>query len=391
MYGSTEATPPIGDSAMSLARAVLMHGPISRGDLGRRLGLSPASLTRLSKPFLDLGLFVELSETVNGGVGRPTKPLDVSLDGRRFVGIKVTGEGLFGVLTDLRATELASAHHPLSNTDPAEVVRRLVALVLELAGGVPIAGLGVTVGGQVLNSRVVARAPFLGWRDVHLATELEASLAIPVLVENDVAGLAAAEQWFGAGRGTASFAVLTLGVGVGYALVVNDRVISTRDSGLGLGGHVPLDADGPLCGSGHRGCSDAMLTEASISAQVGATLGRVVDYAEVLTLAASAEPAALAVVQASGRALGRLVALIANIAMVDTIVLAGEGIGLWDVVGDEIMAAASAGRDPAATPLQISVDTTGVSSWARGAAAVAIQHTLARLTVAEATPPGAAS
>ena len=134
-----------------------------------------------------------------------------------------------------------------------------------------------------------------------------------------------------------------------------------------------------------------MLTEASISAQVGATLGRVVDYAEVLTLAASAEPAALAVVQASGRALGRLVALIANIAMVDTIVLAGEGIGLWDVVGDEVVAAASAGRDPAATPLQISVDTSGVSSWARGAAAVAIQHTLARLTVAEATPPGAAS
>lgn len=383
MYGSTEATPSIGESALSLARAVLMHGPISRHDLGRRLGLSPASLTRLSKPFFDRGLFVEVSDTPTSGAGRPTKPLDVRLDGRRFVGVKLTGEAAFGVLTDLRATELASARQALTSRDPAAVVRHLVALVQELAAGSPIAALGVTVGGQVLNSRVVARAPFLGWRDVQLAAALETSLGIPVLIENDVAGLAAAEQWFGAGRGTASFAVLTLGIGVGYGLVVNDRVISTTDSGLGLGGHVPLDADGPLCASGHRGCSDAMLTEANIRAQVSELLGRAVTYDEVLALAAAGEPAALGVLQASGRALGRLVALIANIAMVDTVVLAGEGIGLWNIVSAEIVAAAHADRDPAATPVQINVDTTGVSSWARGAAAVAIQRTLANLTATD--------
>ena len=94
-------------------------------------------------------------------------------------------------------------------------------------------------------------------------------------------------------------------------------------------------------------------------------------------------PAALSVMQASGRALGRLVALIANIAMIDTVVLSGEGIGLWHVVADQIVAAAHGDRDAEATPVQISVDDTGTSSWARGAAAVAIQHTLARYTVAD--------
>ena len=382
MYGSTEAAPSIGDTALSVARAVLMHGPISRGELGRRLGLSPASLTRLSKPFFDRGLFVEVINASVSGVGRRTRPLDVRLDGRRFVGVKLTGEGAFGVLTDLRATELASAHRRLTGRDLAEVVRQLGSLVHELSGGDPVAALGVTIGGQVLGSRVVARAPFLDWRDVNLAAALETSLGIPVLVENDVVGLAAAEQWFGAGRGTASFAVLTIGVGVGYGLVVNDQVISTPDSGIGLGGHIPLDPTGPVCGNGHQGCSDAMLTESSIRAQVSRVLGREVDYAEVLDLADAGEPAALAVLQASGRALGRLVALVANLAMVDTVVLAGEGIGLWSIVSDEIVAAAHRDRDPEATPIRISVDTTGESSWARGAAAVAIQHSLASLTVA---------
>ncbi|POH63104.1 MULTISPECIES: ROK family transcriptional regulator [Cryobacterium] len=383
MYGSTGAAPSIGDSSMGLARAVLMHGPISRSDLGRRLGLSPASLTRLSKPLFDSGLLVEVSDTLISGVGRPTKPLDVRLEGRRYVGVKLTGDSAFGVLTDLRVNELSSAHRRLDGTDVAGVVRQLRSLVLELANGAPITALGVTVGGQVIGSRVVARAPFLAWRDVDLASALEAGLGVPVLVENDVVGLAAAEQWFGAGRGTASFAVLTIGVGVGYGLVVDDRVITTRDSGLGLGGHVPLDANGPLCGSGHRGCSDAMLTQGSIRAQVSDTLGRAVEYDEALALAAAGVPVALSVVQASGRALGRLVALIANIAMVDTVVLSGEGIGLCKVVADEIVAAAHGDRDAEATPLQITVDDSGTSSWARGAAAVAIQHTLTRFAVAD--------
>ena len=50
------------DSEEALARAVLIHGPISRSALDHRLGLSPASLTRLAKPFLDRGLLVELDD-----------------------------------------------------------------------------------------------------------------------------------------------------------------------------------------------------------------------------------------------------------------------------------------------------------------------------------------
>ena len=186
---STDALPPIGESALGLARAVLMHGPISRGDLGRRLGLSPASLTRLSKPFFDHGLFVEISDDLAGTVGRPTRPLDVRLDGRRFIGVKLTGDAAYGVLTDLRANELASAHRPLPGRDVDSVVAQLADLVRELATAGPIAAVGVSVGGNVTDSRIVTRAPFLGWRDVDLAAALEARVAVPVLVENDVAGL----------------------------------------------------------------------------------------------------------------------------------------------------------------------------------------------------------
>jgi predicted NBD/HSP70 family sugar kinase len=371
-------TTEVGDSARELAREVLIHGPISRAELGRRLGLSPASLTRLSKPFLDRGLFVETAE-LQGATGRPAKPLDVKVDARGFIGIKLTGDSALGVLTDLRASAVRRAEHPLSGHDVDTVVSELAALVGELRDGAGVSGVGISIGGNVAGERVVTRAPFLGWRDVALADLVEAAVGIPVTVENDVTALTTAEQWFGAVRGTPSFAVVTIGAGVGYGLVMHDRVVITPDSGLGLGGHLPLDPNGPMCPDGHPGCSTAMLSIPSISAQFGIALGREVAYEDVLEAAAAGHPLAVVITNAAGRALGRMMATIANIAMVDTIVLSGEGIALWNIAGDVAMASLAADRDPEASPVKVFVDDAGFVSWARGAAAVAIQAALGRL------------
>jgi predicted NBD/HSP70 family sugar kinase len=370
----------LGDSARDLARQVLIHGPISRADLGRRLGLSPASLTRLSKPFLDRGLFVEAPDLVQGATGRPARPLDVAVDTGRFVGVKLSGDAAHGVLTDLRASALARDSRPLPRHDLDAVIETVAELVDGLRPpDAQLAGLGVSIGGNVAGQRVVTRAPFLGWRDVALADLLEARVGVPVDVENDVTALTTAEQWFGPARGRDAFAVVTVGAGVGYGLVMHDRVVTTPDTGLGLGGHLPLDPSGPLCSEGHRGCATAMLSIPSICAQVGIALGHEVGYDEVLDLAASRHPLARSVTDAAGRALGRMMAYIANLAMVDALVLSGEGVGLWEVAGETALAALAADRDPEAARVMVHVDDAGFDSWARGAAAVAIQGGLARL------------
>lgn len=383
--------PLLSDTSRELAREVLIHGPIARAELGRRLGLSPASLSRLSKPFLDRGIFVEGPELTEGSVGRPVKPLDVRVDVRRFIGIKLTGEAALGVSTDLRATELGSAQRRLADTSLETVVDAVRTVVDDLSPE-PVAAVGISLGGNVLESGLVQRAPFLGWRDVDLAAAVRDAVGLPVVVENDVVALTAAEHWFGAGRGLTDFAVLTVGAGVGYGLVARDHVVRTADVGLGLLGHYPLDPTGPLCFQGHRGCSTAMLSMGTMSAQVSAALGRTVTYEELLALAARhatdgqapGSAVARAVVDAAGRALGRLVAAVANIAMVSTVVLSGEGIGLLAVARPVLDEAIAADRDPDASPVDLLVDDSGFTPWARGAAAVAIQRSVATLGRAEA-------
>ncbi|MFD4959292.1 ROK family protein [Microbacterium sp. NPDC058389] len=365
------------DSERALARAVLIHGPIARSALTNRLGLSPASLTRLAKPFLDKGYLVELDDLADGSVGRPVRPLDVAPGLGRFGGVKITGDAIEVVVTDIRAGLLARRAEVLDTHEPGAVAAQIAVAIRALESD-PLVGVGVALGGAV-EGGTVSYAPFLGWEDVAFAAILERELGVPVALENDLVALAEAERWFGRGRGIAGFVVLTIGAGVGYGLVVGGEVVRSAEAGLGLGGHIPLSDSGPLCHEGHRGCSQAMLTSGSIAAQVSAALQRPVAYAEALELAVAGEPAAVAVVEAAADALGRFIALAANLTFQSAAVLAGEGIGLFSIAEDRVRAAVAAGRDPRAEPVRLFIDDSGFTAWARGAAAVAIQAAVDRL------------
>ncbi|MEJ1088413.1 ROK family transcriptional regulator [Microbacterium sp. Mu-80] len=364
----------MGDNEAALARAVLIHGPLSRRELTSRLGLSPASLTRIAKPLIDGGVLVELGDVLDGTVGRPSRPLDIAPDLGRFIGIKLTGDHLYAVGTDIRADVVSDWARPLTDKRPEAVETRIEEAVDALAVD-SLTGIGVSLGGSVRDG-VVRHAPFLGWGNVDLAMRLESKLQVPVVLENDLVALTEAERWFGAGRGLPGFVTITVGAGVGYGLVVDGRVVRTPDSTVGTGGHIPLDPYGPLCTAGHRGCAQAMLTSASIERQVSAASGEPVTYDEVLRRAADREPAARSVVAAAGTALGRMIALAVNLSLQPAVVLAGEGVELFSIVEEEVRAAIAEGRDPDAEPVEIHVDRSGFRAWARGAAAVAIQSAM---------------
>ena len=72
------------------------------------------------------------------------------------------------------------------------------------------------------------------------------ALTLPVVVDNDVLSLTRAEQWFGTARRCDHFAVLTIGEGVGFGLVVHDEVVDRPDAGIGLLGHFRSPYASPL-------------------------------------------------------------------------------------------------------------------------------------------------
>ncbi|WP_049572568.1 ROK family transcriptional regulator [Nonomuraea sp. SBT364] len=369
------------DAARSIVKELIIHGPQSRTALAKTLHLSTGSLTRLTKPMVDAGLLIE-GDVVHDPVnGRPTRPLDVAAANHPFLGLKLTADQVHAVITDLRAGVVAARDEPIADHSPEAVCRQARRLLDELSAGAGLSRIvaaGVAIGGDARSSAQVGRerlvdAPFLGWRQVALEPMMERALGVPCVVENDVAALAHQHHWFGAGRGLRDFALVTIGAGIGYALIVHDHLVAATEADLGMFGHLVVNPGGPMCPEGHRGCASAYLASESVENAAGQGLRRAVPYAEVMRLAADGDPVCLTVVREAAAALGRLIAHITTMSMVKTVVLAGEGVELARVGKDDLERALTANRRDVPGSVHVVAEADDFREWARGGAVVAIQ------------------
>lgn len=364
---------PSDDLAQEVALEVLLHGPLPRIELARRLDLAPATLTRISAELIDVGLLVEAPHLAERRNGRPSIPLDVVSDAHHFLGIKLSTDSVMAAVTDLRAEVVGYFELPLSSADPATVVEGIHAAAKQAGSTYPIDAIGIGVGGVITREGVVTSAPFLGWTDVPLAAMVQERTGIPAFAANDLAAFTEAQHWFGLGVGHDNFAAITLGVGVGFGCVANGRLLANDDSGVGLVGHWPLDPNGRTCVKGHRGCAEAMLTVPAIVREASDALGRPVDWGEFLGLVREGEPDAVRIASDSGRALGRLIAAVANLVAPSLVIVGGEGVELADVSAEAVQRGIREDRDPRAAPVNVELTSGSNTSWCRGAAVIALQ------------------
>ncbi|MBU2473769.1 MAG: ROK family protein [Candidatus Omnitrophica bacterium] len=92
-----------------------------------------------------------------------------------------------------------------------------------------------------------------GWENYPLKEVLEKRLKLPVVVDNDANVFGLAEARCGAAKGLTQAIFLTLGTGLGGAVLVENKLLRGRTSAAELG-HVPISLNGQACGCGSRGC-----------------------------------------------------------------------------------------------------------------------------------------
>lgn len=376
-----ETFPANTPAASQIFTTVLSHGPLTRLEVARRAGLSPAAVTKAVRPLIEAGYLVEdVDEPARPGLGRPANP--VRVDGGRalFIGVKVTGDEIIAVLTDLCCRIRVARHAPLPDREPKGVLASVAELAGELlaeAGdlGVPVLGLGIAVSGDVdRDAGVVRYSPFLEWRDVPLAELAAATTGLPVTVDNDVRALTVAEQWFGAGVGLSDFAVVTVGAGIGCGLVVHGRVVAGAHGVAGEIGHVTVDPAGPPCHCGNRGCVEAIAGDAAIVRRIRETTGvDVADTAEAVALAHRGNAGAREAYARAGEAIGRGIATVANLLGPERVIISGEGLAAYDLFAEQIRDAFAAAAFGSAAQCDVKTRPLPFEEWARGAAATAIQ------------------
>ena len=174
------------------------------------------------------------------------------------VGIDIGGTKIAGALVNREGKLLKELRVPTPATDPDAIVDAVVGLIKTLSEGEVVTAAGVAAAGFIDAEQAnIVYAPNIGWRNEPFKAKLEAKLDIPVFIENDANAAGWAEFRHGAGRGFKHMVMLTIGTGVGGAVVVDSHLLRGGFGIAGELGHMRLIEDGEPCGCGNNGCLES--------------------------------------------------------------------------------------------------------------------------------------
>jgi predicted NBD/HSP70 family sugar kinase len=362
------------------------RGPISRTEVARLSGLSPATVSGVTAELMAEGLIFEKAAGDSRGGRRPIL-LALNPTAGYVVGLKLTEHQVVGALTDLEATIIATHTSPLADPTLDTAIDAVVDVVSTLTTQENVEkdkllGVGVGLAGIVEEKRGILRhSPIFGWRDVPFADLLGARLGVPVRIDNDVNTFTITERLFGAGQGLNDLLVLTVGRGVGLGLVANGQLYRGAKGGAGEFGHIVIDPAGRICGCGNRGCLETYVSDPgllSLAAEAvtrGELDSRVNDMASLLSSANSGDRAALAIFTQAGETLGRALANLVNVLSPELIIVSGEGVRAGKLLFDPMREAlAQHVMSSLAKDTDVRIETWEDGAWARGAAGLVLDE-----------------
>jgi predicted NBD/HSP70 family sugar kinase len=370
---ATAAWPELHTAQRAVLLEVLIHGSRSRADLARRTNLSRATLMRLTRGLVELGLVTEGQSQATAGRGRPSETLHLRPGAAYFVGIKLTGDALYAVVTDLQATILATEERSLSSRRVGAVVDLIAEVVAEFSRRFALTSVGVCLAGDVTHpaggGTLVLGSHFLGWENLPLGELVEAATGLATAISNDVQALTVAHHWFGVGVGCRTMALIGLGAGIGSGLVVNGERVRGSRGHPGKVGHLLVTDSGPKCDRGHTGCVSAYVTIPAIIRNA-----RTSGFWETMDAARDGNALADRALRDAGRALGVVVADIADLIDPEKVIITGEALSVARYARDDMDASIRERLDPAAGPVEVELVDFEFADYAWAAAIAAIRH-----------------
>jgi predicted NBD/HSP70 family sugar kinase len=322
------------------------QGGLSRAQLAVLSGLSKATVSTLVAE-LTARRLVRAGGVAAGGQGRPGQIVELDTDGVRGIGLEIGIDHLAATAVDTTGAVVADrqiAFDVLSAGVDATIDKLAEVAAQELAGvaGAYPAGITVSVPGLVDTARGVVRlSPRLRWREAPLADGLAGRLGFPlerIAVDNDANLSATAEYETGGMRGTADLVYITGGFGIGAGVIAAGRLVRGSIGYAGEVGHMSMDAMGPQCSCGRRGCWETQVGLAALFHALAAPgdpvsdPGRAVEERMVIirSRAEHGDQRTLGVLNQIGAALGVGVSIVVNVLSPAVVVLGGYFAALPD-------------------------------------------------------------
>ena len=253
-----------------------------------------------------------------------------------FIGIELSGSKLSGATVDSNGQIKKRATEASVNRN--DLVAQMAAMVADLrAGDQNVGGVGIAVPGLVnrQSDRVIASfLPATVSNNLH--DELTKATGLRVELENDANAAAYGEYMVGAGRGSRDMFYITIGQGIGGAIILDGKLWTGSSGFAGEVGHITIDTEGAECLCGNRGCLETVASAPNIVRRANERLNR--DSTSSLSRlalnkdftaddmareATEGDDFALMMLERTGKYIGTGVASVINLLNIERIVLGG--------------------------------------------------------------------
>ena len=184
------------------------------------------------------------------------------------IGIDLGGTSVKAALVEREKGAVTKKRLPTEpEKGPEHIIDRIAELAHAMADEAPdrsIAGIGLGSPGAINWDRTTVIKPpnFPGWDEIDVRAALQERFGddhLPVIVENDASAAGLGSAFYGAGKPFPSFIMITLGTGVGGAIIHENRIFRGTTGGAAEIGHMTIDYEGPYARSGVAGAIEAYL------------------------------------------------------------------------------------------------------------------------------------
>jgi glucokinase len=301
-------------------------------------------------------------------------------------GVDVGGTKIAAGVVTPEGEILKETRYPTPNSE-RRLVNSIARAVEEVTDGFEVGGVCLAVPGLIFaqKNQVVFSPNLHAIEGIPLKDELEPRIGLPLTIENDANAAAWGEFRFGTGSAVEHLIFVTLGTGIGGGVITHGILMRGAHGAGGELGHVTIEATGPRCACGNRGCLEALASGTAIqrrarevaSERPTSALGRLAVERKVLgedvtRLAREGDEAALQVLQETGRWLGIGLAGFVNVFNPEVVAIGGAAAK----AGELILASARQevqlrARPPSRDFVEVKEATLGAESGVLGAAALA--------------------
>lgn len=311
---------------LAILELVKKEKEISRADIAKRVHLTPASITKITKKLIDQNILKESKIGTTSG-GRPPVLLTLNSKAGYIIGINLAPGFLEGTVGTLKGELKERKKVELTKYAQKEEVLLSITVMIDYFmkeyKNIQLYGIGLAFHGLVDSKNGISiYAPYYGWNNFNIKKLLQMKYDTNIKVDNDVNAMAIGQKNYLATKDNQNFIFVNLSEGIGASIVSDNMILRGSNSVAGEIGHIVVSENSSRrCKCGKLGCLETYITHEALLEKAKEKNMNFKNIDEMLSNKGSQVDK---IINSAGKYLGKVLGDLVNIINPEYIYLVGE-------------------------------------------------------------------